>query len=116
MRVIRNLLFVSLCAVLPAAALAEDPAGKATFDKTCASCHGADGRGSPAKAKLLKVEPDDLNLGRDAVANQTRDEKRALTASGKGKMPSYEKKLGAPELDAVIDYTMGLIATIRGKK
>jgi mono/diheme cytochrome c family protein len=89
-----------------------DP-GKTTYDKMCATCHGADGRGSEAKAKALKLDPEKLNLGRDEVAKQTRDEKRAITAKGAGKMPGYEKKLDAAELDAVIDYTMQLIAAIR---
>ena len=31
-------------------------AGKAVFDKQCATCHGPDGAGKEAVAKMLKVE------------------------------------------------------------
>lgn len=30
-------------------------AGKAVFEKSCKTCHGADGRGNPAIAKMMKV-------------------------------------------------------------
>ena len=90
-------------------------AGKAAYDKACASCHGEDGRGNAKKEAALKLEAGKLNLGRDEVASQTKDEKKEITAKGKAKMPSYEKKLSAAELDAVADYTMQLIAAIRKK-
>ena len=92
-------------------ALADD--GKAVYDKSCATCHGADGKGNPAKEKALKLEAGKTNLARDEVAKQTRDEKRELTAKGSGKMPAYEKKLAAGEVDAVTDYVMSLIAAAR---
>jgi mono/diheme cytochrome c family protein len=103
-----------LALAIPFTASAED-AGKAPYDKQCASCHGADGKGNEAKAKVLKIDPATLNLGRDEVANQSRDEKKKITAEGKGKMPAYAKKLQPAELDAVTDYTMSLIKAIRGK-
>ena len=99
----------------PAAALAQEAGGKATFEKTCASCHGSDGKGNAKKEAMFKLEAGKLNLGRDEVASQTRDQKRELTAKGKDKMPGYEKKMTAAELDGVIDYTMELIAAIRKK-
>jgi len=114
MKIIQHAIFALALSSLPLAALAEGP-GQVTFDKSCATCHGKDGRGNPAKAKMFKLDPDKLNLGRDEVASQTRDEKRAITASGKGKMPSYEKKLSGTDLDAVVDHVMELITTIRGK-
>ena len=40
---------------LPLAA-ADAAAGKAVYDKSCKSCHGADGAGNPAVAKMMKVE------------------------------------------------------------
>jgi cytochrome c5 len=32
---------------------ADAKAGKATYDKLCVSCHGADGKGNPAMAKAM---------------------------------------------------------------
>jgi mono/diheme cytochrome c family protein len=112
MRTVMTCLALLLFAPLDARAAAD---GKAVFEARCASCHGADGKGVAAKEAALKLEAGKLNLGRDEVASQTRDEKKELTTRGKGKMPGYEKKLSAEELDGVADYTMKLIAAIRGK-
>ena len=35
---------------------ADAKAGKAAYDKSCKSCHGADGMANPAVAKMFKVE------------------------------------------------------------
>jgi mono/diheme cytochrome c family protein len=104
-----------IASVQPLMAGAQDAPGKPVYEKHCASCHGADGKGVEKKAKVLKIDVATLNLGRDEVANQSRDEKKKITLEGKGKMPSYEKKLAAGEVDPVMDYTMTLIQGIRGK-
>lgn len=115
MRMIRNLVLGLSLAALPLFAFGADAPGKAVFDKSCASCHGADGKGNADKAKLLKIDPASLNLGRDEVASQTKADKRGVTEAGKAKMPAYGKKLSAADLDAVTDYTMELVAAIRKK-
>jgi mono/diheme cytochrome c family protein len=107
----RKLLFAAILC-LPAFAAAD---GKATYDKMCASCHAADGTGNPDKAKMLKVDPATLSLGRPETATRTRDELRTMLLAGKGKMPAYEKKLQPADVDPVLDYAMGLAKTIRGK-
>ena len=38
-------------------AAAPDPTGKATWDKNCVKCHGADGKGNAKIATTLKLEP-----------------------------------------------------------
>ena len=114
MRIGTILAFV-LASAVSVTAFAQD-VGKAVYEKNCATCHGADGTGNAAKAKVLKIDPATLNLGRDEVAKQTRDEKKAITEKGKGKMPKYGQKLSPAELDGVTDYTMQLVATIRGGK
>lgn len=110
-------MFACLAAVLlsTATAAAQSADGKAVYDKSCASCHGADGKGNAAKEKMFKLEAGATNLGRDAVASQTRDEKKAIIAEGKAKMPGYAKKMTPAEVDAVTDHAMKLIAAIRGK-
>ncbi len=114
MRIGTILSFV-LASAVSVTALAQE-AGKAVFEKNCVTCHAQDGKGNAAKAKVLKIDPALLNLGRDEVAKQTRDEKKAITEKGKAKMPKYGQKLTPAELDGVTDYTMKLIATIRGGK
>jgi mono/diheme cytochrome c family protein len=98
---------------LPSVALAD---GKEVYDKMCASCHGADGRGNEAKAKILKLDPATLNLGRPETAASTRDQLKDILVKGKAKMPAYEKKLAAADVDPVLDHAMKLAAAIRGAK
>ena len=55
------LLIASLTAVFAAAAQAEDfDVGKAEFESSCASCHGADARGKGPVSDQLKIPPPDL--------------------------------------------------------
>jgi len=115
MRTLSGAILALAIVATPLVARSEGSPGQAVYEKKCASCHGADGRGNPDKAKMMKIDAAKLNLGRDEVASQTRDEKRAITASGKDKMPAYGAKLSAGELDASIDRVMELIAVIRGK-
>ncbi len=108
----RKIIFAALLCI-PSLALAD---GKATYDKNCASCHGADGTGNATKAKILKLDPASLNLGRAETANATAAELKEIVLKGKAKMPAYEKKLAAEEIDPVVEYTMKLAAAIRGAK
>ena len=57
------LMIASLAAVSAAAAQAEDvDVGKAEFQASCASCHGADGKGKGPVSEQLKVPPADLTI------------------------------------------------------
>lgn len=60
---------------------ADAAAGKATYDKSCKSCHGPDGAGNPSIAKMMKVDMKDLKSP-DIKA----DEVEKATTQGKGKM------------------------------
>jgi cytochrome c553 len=59
-------------------------AGKAVYDKKCASCHGANGEGKPALAKALKVEIRDL--GSKEVQAKTDEVLAKESKDGVGKM------------------------------
>jgi cytochrome c553 len=65
--------------------------GAATFKAKCAGCHGADGSGNTPYGKREKLR----DLGSAEVQAQSDDQLYNVTAKGKGKMPGYEKSLGA---------------------
>lgn len=111
----KKLLGITLASLMftGSVALAEAPAA---YDKHCKSCHGADGAGNADKAKMLKIEPEKLNLGRAESASITKDEAKKITLEGKGKMPSYEKKLKPEEVDPVVDHALSLGKALREKK
>jgi len=108
--------FLLLLALSPPTVAVADDAAKAAYDKMCASCHGADGKGNPDKAKALKVDANLLNLGRPESKDFTRDKLKEILLNGKDKMPGYAKKLKPAEVDPVLDYTLGLAKAIRGEK
>jgi len=71
----------------------------ATYKSKCASCHGADGSGNTPAGKGLKVA--DL---RAAAQKESDDTLYNVIAKGKGKMPAYEKTLGADACKALVSY------------
>jgi mono/diheme cytochrome c family protein len=95
--------FAIATALLTGTLRAED-AGKASFTKRCASCHGEDGRGNAQKATLLKLDPKLLDLHRAETADLTPAQRREIVVAGKNKMPAYGKKLPVAELDALMAY------------
>lgn len=82
---------------------ADAKAGKAIYDKRCASCHAADGKGNPAMAKTMK--------GLDIVDKETLakkdDQLIKAIAEGEGKMPAY-KDLSKQEQADVVAYIRSL--------
>lgn len=63
---------------------ADAGAGKAAYDKSCKSCHGADGTANPAIAKMMKV--DMRNLQSAEVQAASDDDLKKIIVDGKGKM------------------------------
>jgi mono/diheme cytochrome c family protein len=80
-----TLIVLGLAAASVAAVQAADAkAGQAAFDKSCKSCHGPDGAGNPAIAKMFKVDMRDLKSA-DVQAMSDADLMKIIT-DGKGKM------------------------------
>lgn len=87
---------------LPAANAGEAKAGKAQYDKLCASCHGADGKGNPAMAKALGEKG--LNLTTKEVKDAKDEDLIKVAVEGRGKMPASGKGLSKAEQKEVIEY------------
>ena len=78
------------------------PDAAATFKAKCAACHGQDGKGETPVGKAMKIR----DLGSAEVQGQSDDALNEIVSKGKGKMPAYEKSLGA-------DQCKQLVAEIR---
>lgn len=100
----RMILMTAALAVLSSTAVfgADAAAGKAVYDKSCKSCHGADGTPNPGMVKMLKVDIKDFKTTDYSDA----DIKTAVSA-GKGKMKPIPTITGA-SLDNVTAYVKTL--------
>ena len=88
------------------AALAADTSvGKAVFEKSCVSCHGKDGKGNPAMAKVLGEKGLDLT-SKDAT-QKSDDQLLKVIAEGAGKMPA-QKTLSKDDQKQVLSYVRSL--------
>ena len=94
---------VVLCATAAFAANAK--AGQAIFDKSCKSCHGADGTPNAAVAKMMKVDMKDLKS--TEVQSLSDDDMKKIITEGKGKMKPV-KTVSGPAVDDVIAYVRSL--------
>lgn len=74
--------------------------GGETYKAKCVTCHGADGTGATATGKALKVR----SLASAEVQGQTDAQLLAIITKGKGKMPGYEKPLGADKCKELVAY------------
>ena len=85
---------------------ADAKAGKATYDKLCVSCHGADGKGNPAMAKAMGEKG--LNIVAKDVQAKKDDELLKVIVEGQDKMPASGKNLSKQEQKDVLSYTRSL--------
>ena len=77
------------------------------YPRQCARCHGADGRGNPVQ---LARYPN-LDLTRSlARGGDARPFFRRRIAQGHGPMPGFSRKLSAPEIERLVDYSLQLAA------
>jgi mono/diheme cytochrome c family protein len=83
---------------------AADAGGKALFEKSCVGCHGADGKGNPAMAKVLGEKA--LNIATKETAQKSDDQLLKVIAEGKGKMPA--SKLSKDEQKQALGYVRSL--------
>jgi cytochrome c6 len=99
-------LSLGMVGVWVGAALAADaPAGKAVYEKSCVSCHGKDGKGNPAMAKVLGEKG--LDLTSKETKQKSDEQLLKVIAEGAGKMPA-QKSLSKDEQKEVLSYTRSL--------
>lgn len=74
--------------------------GATLYAAKCAGCHAKDGSGNTTPGKSLKVR----DLRSSEVQAQSTDQLTNIIAKGKGKMPGYEKSLGADKCKQLETY------------
>lgn len=87
---------------------AKELPGKKPYEKSCASCHGKDGKGNDKMAKMFKVDPKELDLTSEDSAEDSDEELTKVIVDGKNKMPAYGKKMKAEEIKSVVEYLRSL--------
>ena len=88
----------------PVAFAADAGAGKAVFEKSCVGCHGADGKGNPAMAKVLGEKA--VNITTKETAQKSDEQLLKVIAEGSGKMPA--SKLNKDEQKQALGYVRTL--------
>lgn len=84
---------------------AYDKSATQLYSKNCASCHGRDGRSKTFKAKLNHAR----NISDPEWQERVTDERIFNSImNGKGKMPSYSKKLSEREIDVLVTHVRSL--------
>lgn len=76
----------------------------AVYKQRCAGCHGADGSGQTAMGRSFKLR----DLKSPEVQQMTDAQLTQIIGQGKGKMPGFEKSLGAPMVKELVGYIRGL--------
>src|SRR6266581_7788623 len=88
-----------------AVAAGDGAAGKAVYDKSCKTCHGATGVANPNIAKMMKVDIKDL--GSPEIQKMSDAEFKTTITEGKGKMKPVKSVAGG-DIDNVIAYVRTL--------
>jgi cytochrome c6 len=78
--------------------------GAGDFKAKCAMCHGADGSGTTATGKALKLR----DLGSSDVQSQSDAQLTEIVSNGKNKMPAYKGKLTDDQIKGLVAYIRGL--------
>ena len=87
---------------LVSAAVAFD--GAALYKSKCASCHALDGSGNTALGKAAKLR----DLRSAEVQAQSDAQLTEIIGKGKGKMPGYEKSVGADGVEQLVAYVRSM--------
>ena len=97
--------------VCGSATVARAQDAKQVYEKTCASCHGASGKGDGSVGKMLKPPPKDFASALNGVgdADIAKTIKEGGKAVGKAAtMPAYGTKLTDEQIQGLVQYVKGL--------
>jgi mono/diheme cytochrome c family protein len=83
---------------------ADASAGKAAYEKSCAGCHGADGKGNPGMAKVIGEKG--LNVVGKETMQKSDEQLLKIIAEGSGKMPA--SKLSKDEQKQALNHLRSL--------
>ena len=94
-------------------------AGKAVYDRDCASCHGATGKGDGDDAAYFTTKPPDFTA--PAVLSKRSDDFLAAVITGGGPAKGLSKdmpatKLSAADVKSVVAYLRKLSGQAKGGK
>jgi mono/diheme cytochrome c family protein len=95
-----------LWAPLPPSPRGPEP-GRTLYERHCATCHGARGRGDSWRARLLFLRPGDLSSpATAALTDQYLADivRHGGSALGKPGMPSFGFVLSEAEIEALVQY------------
>lgn len=110
-RLLRVLVCLGIFGLFTALVLAAD--GQAVYQKSCRTCHGADGKGNAKLAKnVLKVKSEQLDLLKEATVKKDDAQLREAVKKGTGKMKPMGKKMKDEEIAVSVDY----LRTLQKKK
>lgn len=91
--------------VFGVSAFSEENAAFYNYEKKCALCHGHQGEGVAALAKMKKVELSDLALNDKATLDKKDSQLFDDIKNGIGKsMPAYKDKLSDDDITALVAY------------
>ena len=79
--------------------------GRVEFARQCRMCHGADGKGNPAMARMLRVEFKAMDS--EYVQEKSDEELRNIILKGKGKMVAV-RGMNDQQVADVIAYLRSL--------
>ena len=105
LRVILVLVLASPLWIAGITASGSEEEGKAVYLKRCKMCHGADGKGNPAIARMLKVEFKALDS--EYVQSKKDVEFKEIITKGTGKMAAVRGTTDS-EIESVIAYVRSL--------
>ncbi len=89
----------------PAVAHSSARSATALYSQNCVSCHGTDGRSRTRKGKLKLAR--DLTDS-DWQGNVSNERIFNSISNGRGKMPSFNKKMSEAEIGSLVLYVRGL--------
>ena len=103
--VVACVVFVVALLATPSRASAQD--GAALLQKSCAVCHGAEGKSDGPAAAAMDPAPPDLTLA-DGTGKLTDEQLSEVIEKGKGSMPGFGAMLKPEEAKALAEYVRSL--------